>query len=189
MDKKNETPQNDEVRILNHNYDNIQEYDNPLPGWWLVTFFATIIFSFNYFIHYTWGGGQTQTQELAQHLDSLPKSQQKSWQEQDLIAQLTAEEVKMNGKMVYSAKCSSCHGQEGQGMIGPNLTDRFWIHGQGLRKDIIEVIAKGVVEKGMPAWDGMISENELLAVTGYVYSLQGQNPPNPKEPQGQEITN
>lgn len=188
MDKKLEN-QHDDVELMDHEYDGIREYDNPLPSWWLMTFLGAIIFSFNYFIHYTWGGGQTQDQELAMHLEALPKALEKIWNENELVGKIDGNEMVMNGKMVFDSKCAACHGQEGQGVIGPNLTDRFWLHGQGQRKDIIHIIAKGVVEKGMPAWDGMISENEMLAVTGYVFSLKGKSPSNPKEPQGQEITN
>jgi cytochrome c oxidase cbb3-type subunit III len=74
-------------------------------------------------------------------------------------------------------------------VIGPNLTDHYWIHGTGDRKGIIQVVKKGVLEKGMPAWEGLLSDEEVLSVVGYVYSLRNTNPAQPKEPQGEEYKN
>lgn len=179
--------QDNQDNLLNHNYDGIQEYDNALPNWWLVTFFGTIIFAFIYFIHYTYGGGDTQAQELAQDLANLPKTAEKIWSESDLENKMKGPEVLNAGAAVFKSKCSSCHGTEGQGVVGPNLTDRFWIHGRGQRADIIQVVTKGVLDKGMPAWDGLISDDEVVAVTAYVYSLKGKTPANPKAPQGEEV--
>ncbi len=182
---KNENDQ--EPKLTDHNYDGIQEYDNPLPNWWMMLFAGTVIFSFIYFVHYTVGGGATQNQELANDLNLLPKTVDKEWQESDLLVKIDQPETVKMGMSVYSNKCSACHGPEGQGVIGPNLADHFWIHGKGLRKDIIHAVAKGILEKGMPAWEESLSEKELLAVTGYVYSLKDSKPTNPKEPQGVEV--
>lgn len=178
-----------EQKPMDHDYDGIQEFDNPLPNWWLMTFLGTIVFSFIYFIHYTYGGGQTQSDELKQELALLPKTTEKSWDENDLMAKLNDPDITSKGQAVFNSKCSSCHGQKGEGVIGPNLTDRFWIHGKGLRKDIAQVVAKGVLDKGMPAWSGLISDDEILAVTGYVYAIQGTQTANGKAPQGVEVTN
>lgn len=172
-----------------HEYDGIREYDNPLPNWWLMIFFGTIIFSFIYFAHYTFGGGQTQEEELAEDLSRLPKIAEKTFSESDLAGKVDQADVIAQGQAVFASKCGACHGAEGQGLIGPNLTDSFWVHGTGQRKDIAQVISKGVLDKGMPAWDGVLPENELLAVTGYIYSLRGTKPANPKAPEGNEVKN
>lgn len=173
--------------VMDHAYDGIQEYDNPLPTWWLVTFFATIIFSFNYFIHNTFADAPTQSQELQAEMEALPKATEQEWNENDLLAIMTSPENQAAGKAAYTAKCSSCHGAEGQGMIGPNLTDSHWLHGQGKRADLVKIINKGVPEKGMPAWADMMAENEIIAVAGFIFSLRGSKPANAKAPQGVEV--
>src|SRR5574343_592852 len=102
--------QDQDLLIKGHEYDGIKEFDNPLPGWWLVTIYATIIFAFIYVIHYEFGSGPTLAQE--------PK-------------------VLAMGAEVFTGKCASCHGNELQGLIGPNLTDKYWIHGKGKISDIV----------------------------------------------------
>ena len=183
------TPNSEQDQLLDHNYDGIQEFDNPLPNWWLMIFFGTIIFAFIYFIHYTFGGGQTQIQEVNSDLAALPKPKEKVWDEAELAQKVDQPEMLKAGAAVFASKCSACHGQQGQGIIGPNLTDKYWIHGQGQRKDIYQVVTKGVLDKGMPSWSGLLSEDEILEVVGYVYSLRKTSPPNPKPPQGNEVPN
>ena len=176
-------------KLLDHNYDDIQELDNPLPNWWLTTFFGTIIFAFLYYIHYTFGGGATLQEELKVALQELPKATEILLSEKELETKLGAPGSLEKGKAVFVAKCTACHGAEGQGLIGPNLTDEYWIHGKGTRADIYAVIQKGVAEKGMPAWGSMISSDEVVQVTGYVYSLKGTHPLNAKPPQGEKVSN
>lgn len=184
----------DEAPLTGHEYDGIQERDNPLPGWWLATFFATIIFSFIYYIHYEVSGvALSQVDELKiemQKIEQMAKDsggQTAAYSEDQLAAILSTAEVQNQGAQIYTGKCAACHGQNGEGLIGPNLTDAFWIHGQGTRNDILTVIQNGVLDKGMPAWQGVIPDSELLAVTGYLYALKGTNPANAKAPQGQEV--
>ena len=88
------------------------------------------------------------------------------------------------GAGLYAAVCAACHGDQGQGLIGPNLTDAYWIHG-GAPEDVYRVIHEGVPANGMPAWEGMLSQEEQAQAMAFVLSLQGTNPPNPKEPQGE----
>ena len=181
--------QNENKNLTDHNYDGIREYDNRLPNWWILIFFGTIIFGFHYWIHYTLGGGQTQVQELAIDMSALPKVTERTWNEIELQGKTDGPELVKMGLAIYNSKCSVCHGPEGQGIIGPNLADNFWIHGKGERKDIIQVVVKGVLEKGMPAWEGILSEDEEFAVTGFIYSLRNTTPANPKAPQGEEYKN
>ena len=90
------------------------------------------------------------------------------------------------GAEIFTSTCASCHGPEGQGAIGPNLTDAFWLHGAA-PEDVYRVISQGVVEKGMPSWDGVLSEEEQAQAMAFVFSLRGTSPPNPKEPQGERV--
>ena len=172
--------------MTHQEYDGIEEHNNPLPSWWLMIFLGTIIFSFLYLIHYTVGGGKTQAQELAAEMALLPKSTSKVWTEEQLKMKFDSSDTISAGGVVFSQKCASCHAVDGGGLIGPNLCDSYWIHGQGDRVGVIEVIAKGVLEKGMPAWEALITEEELLQVSSFVYSLHGKKPLQAKAPEGVE---
>lgn len=176
-----------ENQPLDHEYDGIQECDNPLPMWWLSIFVGTIIFAFFYWFHYTYGGGENLKQELEQEMARLPKTTEKVFAEGALQSQMENPESLALGRSVFAAKCAVCHGAEGQGLIGPNLTDSHWINGHGKRVDLVQVINKGVLEKGMPAWSDMMSEKEVIAVAGFVYSLRTTHPANGKAPEGTEV--
>ncbi len=178
----------EDSNLTNHQYDGILEYDNPLPNWWLMIFLGTIIFGFLYLVHYSIGGGQNQSQELSQEMEKFPKNLTPVFTDSELQNRWKTPESNMAGAVVYNQKCSSCHAPDGGGLIGPNLTDHFWIHGKGTRSDIVAVIAKGVVEKGMPAWETMMSQDELLQVSHFVYSLKDQKPLKPKAAEGLEVT-
>ena len=91
------------------------------------------------------------------------------------------------GKEIFLSKCSSCHGEHGQGIIGPNLTDHFWLHGKGTAVDIFKTVDKGVPDKGMPPWGPILAASEVKNVVAFVKTLQGTNPANPKAPQGVEV--
>lgn len=176
-----------DAKLTDHQYDGIKEYDNPLPNWWLMTFLGTIIFGFIYLVHYTVGGGYTQAQELAEETSQLPKSTGRSWSEEELKAKLSLTENQQAGATIYSQKCASCHGVEGGGLIGPNLCDSFWIHGQGTRVGVVDVISKGVLEKGMPSWEALLTQDELIQVASHVYSFIGKKPQQAKAPEGTEV--
>lgn len=179
--------------LLDHNYDGIQEYDNPLPNWWLFTFLGAIIFSAIYYIHYDISGaGPSLMDEFKASMVQLEATSQKGdhgggQSEESLAAFFNEEGSSALGKEVFGAKCASCHGPKGEGLIGPNLTDNFWIHGNGTRMAILSVVRAGVLEKGMPNWDSMLKENEILAVTGHVFALRGSHPEHAKEAQGVEV--
>ncbi|MFN7262868.1 MAG: cbb3-type cytochrome c oxidase N-terminal domain-containing protein [Pseudobdellovibrionaceae bacterium] len=180
-----------DIILSDREYDGIQEYDNPLPNWWLVTFFGTIIFAFVYWIHYSFGGGWSQSQELAHDLKQIEKSVQIVKPVSEVLSEakleefFNSEERKVAGKSIYEGKCASCHGPNGEGLIGPNLTDLYFIHGTD-RSSVMTVVNRGVLEKGMPAWEQMMKSDEVIAVSAFVYSLRGKNLPG-KEPQGAKL--
>ena len=90
------------------------------------------------------------------------------------------------GRKIFQDKCATCHGMFGEGGIGPNLTDGYWLHGAQL-EDVYRTIREGVVEKGMLAWERQLRPAQLLAVTAHVGTLLGNDPPNPKPPQGDQV--
>lgn len=180
----------DKNLMKSHEYDGIQELDNPLPKWWLFTFYITIVFSVFYVPYYHFMGGQNPLDEYLSDLakveaikKSAPAPEEDS---QKLIVALSDEQIKSKGLAVYVSKCAACHGDKGQGVIGPNLTDKFWLHGDGTAKAISKVVSEGVPAKGMPPWGPVLTPDELTQVTVFVASLKGTNPANPKAPQGEE---
>jgi cytochrome c oxidase cbb3-type subunit 3 len=90
------------------------------------------------------------------------------------------------GGEMYQAVCAACHGDQGQGVIGPNLTDPYWIHG-GTTVDIFTVISDGILSAGMPAWSAQYSPEERAQITAFVASLEGTDPPGAKAPQGELV--
>lgn len=175
-----------------HDYDGIKEYDNPLPGWWLMTFYSTIIFAFLYVIHYESGSGHTLKKDLEIALAQIQTIKSTAQptpleSEEKLLEKAKGPEFLAMGAEQYQSKCASCHGGELQGLIGPNLTDNFWLYGKGAITDIAAVVRTGVPEKGMPPWEGILKSEEVLAVASFIHSKVGSSPLNPKEPQGTKI--
>ncbi|MEM9158409.1 MAG: cytochrome c [Verrucomicrobiota bacterium] len=82
------------------------------------------------------------------------------------------------GKAVFAAYCASCHGPEGAGLIGPNLTDAQVLHGSA-HEQIRNVIANGIPSKAMPAWSAILSPQQIEDVTLFVESIMGLNLPSP----------
>lgn len=180
----------DDQKPMDHDYDGIQEFDNPLPMWWLITFFGTIIFGYIYWLNDMSGAAPTQIQELRQDLADLKKNAPQMSPEEDaaaMVALTHSPEAILEGKAVFVAKCVACHGQNGEGGIGPNLTDKYWLHGNGEVVDIAHTIRKGVLDKGMPNWETQLSTKEVQSVAAYVVTLKGTNPANAKAPQGQLV--
>ncbi len=186
---------NYDVPIEGHTYDGISELDNQLPRWWVQLFNVSIIFSIFYFGYYVLGPGPGISKEFEQEQAILAEARAKIAAEQGggsngvdanaILAAMKSEGEMGKGKTVFAQKCASCHGPQGQGTIGPNLADNFWIHG-GSISQVAMTISAGVLDKGMPPWGPVLKNDELVAVTAYVKSLKGTNPPNPKAAQGTE---
>ena len=174
-----------------HDYDGIYELDNPLPNWWLWTFFIAIIFSGIYYLHYEIGGGPTLTQELEVAMADIEKSKSSQPQvmetEESLTAAMGGEKMLALGAEQYAAKCAACHGAELQGMIGPNLVDKHWIHGKATKMDIVKVIREGVADKGMPPWGPVMKKEEIYALTAFIINKKGTTPAGAKAPQGEIV--
>lgn len=179
--------------LEDHEYDGIHELDNPLPGWWLMTFYITIVFAVVYFVYYEIAGGPSLDEQLAREMKTIVSKRTAAEEvevgesEETLLAMLDDPEVLNRGKSEFAAKCAVCHGNSGQGLIGPNLTDDYWIHGKGSISSILEIVNEGVADKGMPKWRGVIDPELLEDVAVYVYSLHGTNPEGAKPPQGEKV--
>ncbi|MCB9088072.1 MAG: c-type cytochrome [Calditrichae bacterium] len=175
--------------LLNHDYDGIQELDNDLPPWWLYLFYFTIIFGVVYMLHYhVLGTGDLQVEAYEKEMkaaEAQALARAQGQQSAAPLVQLTDEGDLAAGKEVYMVNCVPCHGQLGEGGVGPNMTDEYWIHG-GEIADLVHTINVGVPEKGMISWAPILSKKQMQQVASYILTLQGTNPPNAKEPQGKK---
>ena len=107
---------------------------------------------------------------------------------QEFKKMLTDKNVIQDGYRIHVRYCAACHGPALQGRTGPNLVDAYWIHGRGSSEDILDLLKKGVSEKGMPAWETVLTPQELVAVTAFVLSVKGTQPADAKGPQGELIS-
>ncbi len=185
---------NNDKALTGHVYDGIEELDNQLPNWWLIIFTVTVIWGFYYWLHYSIAGGRTQAEEYADKMQKIQELRAQGAATSggagaavDLEALIGNADAIQIGKSVFETNCASCHGRAGEGSIGPNLTDNFWIHGRGKALDIEKVVLEGSLAKGMPAWGTLLSRDKIDAAVVYVISLKGSNPANPKAPEGTEV--
>lgn len=176
-------------RIFEHEYDGIQEYDNPLPGWWMLIFWATILFSAWYVVYFHMGQGETIQQQYDREMLALYDLQTKQLlklgpiTDQTILGFTAKPDMMVSAGALFAQRCAVCHGNAGQGNIGPNLTDDYWLHG-GRPTEIYHTITEGVPAKGMISWKTQLGAGQILALAAYVETLHGTNPPNPKAPQG-----
>jgi len=181
----------DQDHLLEHSYDGIQEFDNPMPRWWVYLFWATIIFSILYFFNVPgFGVGKGRIADYdrdiaaAASADAKRKAAQPAGASGEQLTAMTKDaSVVALGKQVFGQNCAACHRADAGGQIGPNLADDYWLHG-GTLEQIHTTVVDGVLEKGMPPWGKVLKPNQLDAVVAYIYTLRGTNPPNPKAPQG-----
>ena len=180
-------------RLLDHEYDGIKEYDNPLPSWWVYIFWATILLVPLYYwdpIGIGKGPGKdaAYAREMAEWNAAHPTPADGGGIDDDRMRALVADAAAVaDGGQVYAANCASCHRADGGGLIGPNLTDDAWIHGD-TPAQIHKTIHEGVLAKGMPNWGKILKPEQVDHVAAYVVTLRGTNPPNPKAPEGAVAT-
>jgi cytochrome c oxidase cbb3-type subunit 3 len=189
MPDKNEPDQ-----LLDHNYDGIQEFDNPMPRWWVYLFWATIVFSVLYWLNvpgFGIGKGQISDYDRDMAAAAAAAAKQRAAEPagaspEQRMAMTKDASVLALGKQTYTQNCAACHRADAGGQIGPNLTDDYWLHG-GALEEMHKTVADGVLEKGMPPWGKVLKPAQLDAVVAYVYTLRGTTVPNPKAPQGELV--
>lgn len=180
------------AQLEGHEYDGIQEYDNPLPRWWVRLFWGSFVFALVYMVHYQWTGNGMSVAEayeadMAQAREAEALREAGSELTEAGLAKLMDDPAMMkDAATLFLAKCTQCHLPQGQGSIGPNLTDHHWIHGRGSLLDIYKVVDEGVLSKGMPNWGKQLRPIELRKVVAYVGTLRGTMVPG-KAPEGSEI--
>lgn len=180
----------DDKLFADHNYDGITELNNPSPYWVLLLFLGTIGFSLFYAVQYFGypNNGRDQISEYNKQI-AMAGKQPSNQIPSDMNAAFvfTKEQMAEGAKIFVEKGCIACHGTKGEGnAIGPNMTDKFWIHGCK-PADLLKVITDGVPEKGMAPYKAMMTEAQMKSVIAYILgTLAGSNPPNAKAPQGVE---
>jgi cytochrome c oxidase cbb3-type subunit III len=177
------------VSELDHDFDGIHELDNGIPPWFTTLFIATIIFGVVYLINYhLLGSGAVMAEEYSQETATADLQRRillasEGTINEDALVPLADPAALKRGGEVYQKNCVSCHGAHGEGIIGPNLTDAYWIHGGGI-KNVFRTIKQGVPAKGMISWQLVFTPKQIQETASYVLSLQGSNPPGGKKPEG-----
>ncbi len=180
-----------EPLLLDHEYDGIQELDNKLPRWWVWLFYFTIIFAAFYLLYYhVLGAGQLQaaeyTAEMKQGEAVKAAAMGKFESGMTTLTPSTDAVVLAQGQSVYTKFCAPCHRVDGGGLVGPNLTDDYWINGSTYASSI-KVIWDGVPAKGMITWKAVLKPDEIQAVASYLYTLRGTKLATPgKLPENQQ---
>ena len=154
-------------RVLGHadESDGIEEYDNPLPDWWLGLLWFTVIWAIAYGVHYHFIGNRSQEGRLASEMQAA----EVRWPVEAAAAvsfAITPEAVAA-GEAVYTQNCAMCHGAELEGGIGTPLNDTEWIHGHD-SEDVVRIITEGVPEKGMLTWGPILGPEKINQVAAYV---------------------
>lgn len=183
MSDQTQTPTQAPTDILtDHAYDGIQEFDNPTPSWWTWIFVLTVIFSIIYFLFVTLAGGQLSPMGFYERSVTADLERQfsqigKLTPDAPTILKYSKDDKWLKvGASIFANNCVSCHGSEGQGLSGPNLTDEFYINVKKIQ-DIADVVANGRNNNAMPAWRTRMSPNEVVLVSSYVASMRGKNKP------------
>lgn len=176
-------------KLLDHEYDGIRELDNHMPRWWVWLFVFTIFFGEVYLIYFELTVGPNQDQEYAQEMAEAaimyaPSEEEVEQAESFEWVLMQDEATLARGKEIFIGNgqlCYTCHGMEGQGGVGPNLTDAYWIHGCDV-ETIATNIKTGFPSKGMMAYGSnmKIQDEDLRALVNYIISMQGSEPANPK---------
>ncbi len=172
----------DQDTVINHPHDGIYELDNPPPPWFMFLFYGTMAFAVIYYIRFTFtDSGYTQAEEYAEEVRIAEEEKSKFLAtagdivDESTVTLLTEEADLAKGKLIFNANCVACHGEYGEGISGPNLTDLYWKYGGDI-KDVFETVKYGR-PGGMQAWAQNMPPKSLQAVASYVISLEGTKIP------------
>ncbi|MCP4298573.1 MAG: c-type cytochrome [Proteobacteria bacterium] len=179
--------------IEGYEYDGITEYDNPCPPWLIYIFYFTALLAVFYTGYHF--GSSSRDEVLEAYAKKLKEAQTQTStspqkheiSESDLLALLDDPAALAEGGEIFGEQCALCHGESGEGMIGPNLIDNYWLHGKGKIGDIAISISSGIPDKGMAAWADRIPEQQILHIAAYIKSMQGTTVEDAKEPDGELV--
>ena len=180
--------------MLDHNYDGIRELDNHLPPWWTWLFRLSVVFAIVYLlVYHVFEAAPLQNEKY--EMDVAEAAQAAQTRQAALVASGEAFDestiefsddpaILASGETIFKRQCAACHREDGGGGIGPNLTDPYWLHG-GSMSDIYTIIKVGVLDKGMISWESLLTSEQMRDVSSYILTLQGTDPPDAKEKQGE----
>lgn len=178
--------------IMEHKFDGIAELDNPTPPWFMWLFYGTIVFGVAYILNYhVFEWGLLQDQEYVVEVQEAEAAKVEylanaaNLIDESSVTVSSEPAVISAGMALFNTNCVACHGDKGQGTVGPNLTDEYWLHG-GSVNDVFKTIKYGIPEKGMISWEKQLTPKQISEVSNYILSLKGTNPPGAKEPQGEK---
>ncbi|NQX81489.1 MAG: c-type cytochrome [Flavobacteriaceae bacterium] len=176
--------------LLNHDFDGIQELDNVLPPWWVQSFYITIVFAIGYMCYYHFMGGATQEDEYQAQLEEAKvqmewyKKNAKNLIDADNVTFLDSDEDLAIGQEIFEMNCAACHKPDGGGSIGPNLTDKYWLLGGGIKNIFTTITEGGRDGKGMIPWKATLNSLERQRVASYIMYLEGSEPEGAKKAEG-----
>ena len=185
--------QQEKDRLLEHEADGIQEYDNNLPRWWLYGFYFTIVMGALYMFYYhvytgpdwnvLWYGARTQHAEYEQSMAELElmRANAPKAPKVPMVVMTDAENLAAGKEIFTNNICYTCHREDLGGQVGPNLTDEYWLHGCSL-EEIVASIANGYPDKGMLPYGNTVQldDKQLVQLASYIISMQGTQPEDPK---------
>jgi cytochrome c oxidase cbb3-type subunit 3 len=164
---------NDTNRLLGHadEADGIEEYDNPLPDWWIGLFWFCIIWAIGYTVHYHFIADRSQEAmfeaEMAAAAVMWPAEAAGS-----VAFELTPEAIQA-GEEIFATQCFMCHSADLSGGIGPSFLDDEWIHG-GTVDDVIRIITEGVPEKGMLTWGPILGAEKVNQAAAFILAKNAE---------------
>ena len=170
-------------KTTGHEYDGIEEWDNPLPGWWFAMFLITIVWGAGYLLAYPGLGnfpGLLGWTSLEQHEQEVAVAEEKYRALRDRYLAMSIEEVAADpaarkmGMRIFGNNCSQCHGLDAAGARGyPNLRDSVWIWG-GEPDAIKHTITQGR-RAAMPPWGAILGESGVEEAAEYLLTLNSRD--------------
>ena len=171
-----ETYDNEDI-LTGHAYDGIQEYDNPLPGWWKWLFILSVMIAPVYMIYFHSGvDGRSIHDDYDRHLASMFELRFEEIGEltpdrKTILEYMNEPKWLAVGKVAFKTNCVSCHGANGEGNVGVNLTDDYWKNVRNV-EDIAKVVENGAANNAMPAWKNRLHQNQIVLVSAYIATLR-----------------
>lgn len=181
----------DPERLTDHDYDGIQEFDNPLPGWWTWLFVGSIAFSLAYVAWYHIGLGPSihdrYEAQVAAHVERQLAQLGDIQPDNATILDFVERDDWMQAMGgIFRGTCAQCHAADGGGSIGPNMTDDHyrWVRQPS---DIVGIIRSGIPGTSMPAFGDRFRDPQIILLAAYVASLRNTTPAAPKAAEGDRI--
>jgi cytochrome c oxidase cbb3-type subunit III len=183
----------DDPLLMDHEADGIRELDNKLPRWWVWMFYCCIVYAIAYlFYFHVFHAGDLMAGEYAREMkigNELKLAAMSKFESGIPLLKPSTDPVELaNGQKTFATLCAPCHRADAGGLVGPNLTDDFWVHGSNFA-DNVTIIWNGVPAKGMITWKSTLKPSQIYDVASYIHTLRGTHPPNPKPPENQAPVN